>query len=447
VAKVCPSPRPARDCDRNEEKPGRRPSPRTHSRGSTTRIAGATLCVALALTSAACGSSKAGGSTAGTPAKQATYPLVYIGDESNTGGSATPALDAFKASVVAANASGGIHGHKIDLIVCDAQANQNAAAACGQQAVSDHAIAVIDDSGEEDTMFPYLQAAHIPTFDNGGLPLTWTSPVSFVINADFLAVTAGAVALMAKDGCTSFVTVGNEFNSVTNGAIDTQEADAAKQFGIQDKGSVYAPLTAPDMSPYVTQALNKAPNCIITVAFGAPEISLLTALAPVTSIKRITLAAAYVASSASQAQAVNTLMGRLGSRTLLITGDEGNGAASWNPAVRQFVKDHNTYDPSGIISGVNELEWSDLQLVIHAAGAVYPNVTAGKLLTYLNQLQNYWPGLSPAVSFNKPGTNPYGPRIVAVWVANSSWSPTGNSPRVGPWVNALTGTTTNNNEP
>jgi branched-chain amino acid transport system substrate-binding protein len=411
------------------------------------RLAAATFCVALALTSAACASSKGGGSSGGTTASQSTYPLVFIGDESNTGGQATPALDAFKASVVAANASGGIHGHHIDLIVCDAQGNQNAGAACGQQAVSDHAVAVIDDSGEEDTMFPYLQAAHIPTFDNGGLPLTWTSPVSFVLNADFLAVTAGAVALMAKAGCTSFVTLGNEFNSVTNGAIDTQSADAAKQFGIQDKGSVYAPLTAPDMSPYVTQALNKAPDCIATQAFGAPEISLLTALASATSIRKITLAGAYVASSASQAHAVNTLMDRLGSRVLLITGDEGTSAASWNPAVRQFVKDHNTYDPSGIISGVNELEWSDLQLVIHAADAIYPNVTADKLLTYLNQLQNYWPGLSPAVSFNKPGNNPYGPRIVAVWVADSSWSPTGDSPPVGLWVNALNGTTTNNNEP
>jgi ABC-type branched-subunit amino acid transport system substrate-binding protein len=412
-----------------------------------TRLAGGTLCVALAVTSAACGSSNGGGSSGGTTASHSTYPLVYIGDESNTNGSATPALDAFKAAVVAANARGGIHGHQIHLIVCDAQSNENAAAACGQQAVSDNAIAVVDDSGEEDTMFPYLQAAHIPTFDNGGLPLTWTSPVSFVINADFLSVTAGAVALLAKDGCTSFVTVGNEFNSVTNGAIDTQEADAAKQFGIQDKGSVYAPLTAPDMSPYVTQAMNKAADCVITVAFGAPEISLLTALAPVTSIKKIALTSSYVASSASQAQAVNTLMTRLGSRALLITGDEGTNAASWNTAVRQFVKDHNTYDSSGIISGVNELEWSDLQLVIHAADAIYPNVTADRLLKYLNQLQNYWPGLSPAVSFNKSVKNPYGPRIVAVWVANSAWSPTGNSPRVGLWVNALTGATTNNNAP
>jgi ABC-type branched-subunit amino acid transport system substrate-binding protein len=373
--------------------------------------------------------------------------LVYIGDESNTGGQAAPALGAFKAAVAAANARGGIHGHPIHLIVCDAQGSQNSAAACGQQAVSDRAIAVVDDSGEEDTMFPYLQAAHIPTFDNGGLPLTWTSPVSFILNADFLSVTAGAVALMAKAGCTSFVTVGSEFNSVTNGAIDKQSAEAAKQFGILDKGSVYAPLTAPDMAPYVTEALNKAPDCIATQAFGAPEISLLTALASVTSIKKISLAEAYVASSASQAQAVNKLMTRLGSRALLIAGDEGTSAASWNPAVRQFVKDHTTYDSSGIISGVNELEWSDLQLVIHASDAVYPNVTAGSLLKYLNDLQNYWPGLSPAVSFNKHGRTPYGPRIVAVWVANSSWSPTGISPRLGLWVNALTGATSNNNKP
>jgi ABC-type branched-subunit amino acid transport system substrate-binding protein len=418
------------------------------SRRSMTRLAGVALCVAVTLTAAACSSSKGSSPGTGTAANESGYPLVYIGDESNTGGQATPALNAFKAAVAAANAhGGGIHGHPISLTVCDAQSNENAAAACGQQAVSDHAIAVVDDSGEEDTMFPYLQAADIPTFDNGGLPLTWTSPVSFIINADFLAVTAGAVALLAKAGCTSFVTVGSEYNSVTNGAIDKQSAAAAKQFGIQDKGSVYAPLTAPDMSAYVTEALNKAPDCIATQAFGSSEISLLTALAPVSSIKEIALNTAYVASSASQAQAVNALMTRLGSRALLVAGDEGTNAASWNPAVRQFVADHNTYDPSGEISGVAELEWSDLQLVIRAADAVYPNVTADGLLKYLNQLRDYWPGLTPAVSFNKPVANPYGPRIEAVWVADSSWSATGDSPRIGPWVNALTGATTNNNEP
>ena len=412
------------------------------SRRGMAGIATAALCVAISLTSAACGSS-----SAGTAASQSSYPLVYIGDESNTGGQATPALNAFKADIAAANAHGGIHGHPINLIVCDAQNNQNAAAGCGQQAASDHAIAVVDDSGDEDTMFPYLQTAHIPTFDNGGLPLTWTSPVSFIINADFLAVTAGAVALLSRAGCTSFVTVGSEYNSVTNGAINKQSAEAAKKFGIEDKGSVYAPLTAPDMSPYVTEALNKAPDCIVTQAFGPSEISLLTALAPVTSIKKIALNTAYVASSASQAKAVNALMTRLGSRALLVAGDEGTNAASWNPAVRQFVQDHNAYDPSGEISGVAELEWSDLQLVIHAADSVYPNVTADGVLKYLNQLRNYRPGLTPAVSFNKPVANPYGPRIEAVWVANSSWSPTGNSPRVGPWVNALTGATTDNNAP
>jgi branched-chain amino acid transport system substrate-binding protein len=436
------SPRAASTHSGAEERLEGPPSPR-----NMTRLAGVALCVAAAMTAAACGSSKGSSAGTGTAASESSYPLVYIGDESNTGGQATPALNAFKGAVAAANAHGGIHGRPINLIVCDAQSNENAAAACGQQAVSDHAIAVVDDSGEEDTMFPYLQAADIPTFDNGGLPLTWTSPVSFIINADFLTVTAGAVALLAKAGCTSFVTVGSEYNSATNGAIDKQSADAAKQFGIEDKGSVYAPLTAPDMSPYVTEALNKAPDCIVTQAFGPSEISLLTALAPVTSIKEIALNTAYVASSASQAQAVNALMTRLGSRALLVAGDEGTNAASWNTAVRLFVQDHNAYDPSGEVSGVAELEWSDLQLVIHAADAVYPSVTADGLLKYLNQLSNYWPGLTPAVSFNKPAANPYGPRIEAVWVANSSWSPTGNSPRVGPWVNALTGATTNNNAP
>jgi hypothetical protein len=77
------------------------------SRPSMTRLAGVALCVAVTLTAAACSSSKGGAPGTGTAANGSSYPLVYIGDESNTGGQATPALNAFKAAVAAANAHGG----------------------------------------------------------------------------------------------------------------------------------------------------------------------------------------------------------------------------------------------------------------------------------------------------------------------------------------------------
>src|SRR5260370_41242701 len=97
----------------------RRPSPRLagdravaeerlEEPSSRRRMAGigtAALCVAISLTSAACGSS-----SAGTAASQSSYPLVYISDEANTGGQPTPSLSAINARIAAANAHGGMHG-------------------------------------------------------------------------------------------------------------------------------------------------------------------------------------------------------------------------------------------------------------------------------------------------------------------------------------------------
>src|ERR1700722_19138889 len=252
------------------------------------RRAGAALLAVLALAAAACGSSSKSSTTGttassgggGAPAAGTPYKVGWIIDLSGNGGSDVPYNDAFDSAIKAANAQGGIHGHPIDLITCDSQVNENAAAACGQQMVSDHVTAVLAESGE-DTFIPYLQNAGIPTFDTGGLPLFYTSPVSFITSDTGGAdVSGGYTALLSQAGGKSIVLVypipGAPAASVNLYAAST--AIAAKKFGVDDKGSITVPASAPDLAPYETEATEKGAQCIENLAVGAQAISALKAL-------------------------------------------------------------------------------------------------------------------------------------------------------------------------
>ena len=158
------------------------------------------------------GSAGAAGSTGSTGSGSGAASGSSLQDRrdrrrNRNGGANKPYIDAFDSAVKAANAAGGIHGHPIDLVVCDSQANNNAAASCGQQMVSKHVIGVMADDSGEDTWIPYLQNANIPVFTGGGLPLEYTSPVSFITNDFSDLVSSGYVALLAQAGCKSVASV------------------------------------------------------------------------------------------------------------------------------------------------------------------------------------------------------------------------------------------------
>jgi hypothetical protein len=140
-------------------------------------------------------------------------------------------------------------------------------------------------------------------------------------------------------------------------------------------------------------------------------------------------------------------MDQLGSRVVILTATEGPDATS-NPAVAQWVKDQTTYGPKGTdLESVSATQWAELQLIIKAATAVSPDVTPANLVKYMNGLKDYWPGISPPVSFTTPVPNGFGPRVFAAWVGPTKWTNGIIFPRTGPFVSVLTGATTDNTGP
>jgi hypothetical protein len=398
---------------------------------------------ASASSGSASASSGSASASSGTSAS-GSYSIGLIADLSGNGGVDLPFEQAIIGSVNAANAREPVHGHTFKLIVCDAQANDNADAACGQQMVSDHAVAVFDLAGEPAAL-PYLQSAGIPDLNYGAQPEDWTSPVSFATNTLGLTSTVGFMALAKDQHCQSIAAVSTIAG--TPAAAAAQQAalsGSAKADGIAFKDYIDVPATAPDLAPYVAQAVGKGIDCIALEGLGAQEISMLNAmLTEPTNIKVIT--GISFLSAPGEATSIEPIAAKLGSRLVVLTATE-NAADPPNSLVRQWVSDQDSYGPKppDLGSSVSQTFWAEQQLLTQVANEVYPNVTASTVLRALDNVSDFWPGVSPPVSFDKPVPNAFGPRVFAVWIAPTRYVNGVSFPRTGPFLNLLTGATNSN---
>jgi branched-chain amino acid transport system substrate-binding protein len=122
------------------------------------------LAAASALVLAACGSSSSGGPSAG---KTTAAPIV-IGEICSCSGSPAfasayvPALDGIEAWADTVNSSGGIDGHRIDLITKEDDFNAAQSLAAAQQLISDKVVAIVDDTALEPAWQSAVIAADIP---------------------------------------------------------------------------------------------------------------------------------------------------------------------------------------------------------------------------------------------------------------------------------------------
>jgi hypothetical protein len=308
---------------------------------------------------------------------------------------------------------------------------------------------VISTIANEDTYLPYLQSAGIPDLNSGTLPSQWTSPVSYDMNALSIDVSGGYAALLHLAGCTSMVDVYDTVGSsaATQKALSQGIAATAQLFKMKYLGQVVVPSNAPDPSAYLSEAVSKGAQCLAVLAVGAQLVSALQALVPLANENKFqkvvfcTACAAIPGSTAAEAPYI----AKLGDKLVLLGAADSPDQTS-NPAVNLWVKDQTTYGPNPpdleAVSGTN---WEWLQLVVQAAEATYPNVTAASVKGYLDKLHDWWPGLQPPVSFDKAPANPFGPRVFGAWVANYKFENGGKLfRRISPYISVLTGEINNN---
>ena len=239
-------------------------------------ILGATLVAGLALTATACSSSASStgstGSTTGSTAQSQGSPikLMVLGPLQSSTYSFPEIADGAKAALAPVNAAGGINGHKVDLVTCNDQANQNVAASCAREAVSDGVVAVVGNTPFGGAVDPVLAAAGIP-FVGAGLVTAPdydgannnTFPVSGLSVTEFAAT---GVA-MVKDGCKKIAIIANEN---TNGAgLGSLIQAGVTSTGGQVASDVVAPFGQSDYSSYVSKARDA--DCI-GISEDAPDI-------------------------------------------------------------------------------------------------------------------------------------------------------------------------------
>ena len=112
---------------------------------------------------AACGSS--GGAAGSSGSAGGSYKIVLISDLSGPySGVSGPGAAGAQVAVDNINASGGVNGKQVNLVVLDSQSNPAAALTAAQQAVSDNPLAIIMFSGSAgaSSITSLVKSAHIP---------------------------------------------------------------------------------------------------------------------------------------------------------------------------------------------------------------------------------------------------------------------------------------------
>ena len=160
------------------------------------RQAAATVVLVLTLASAACGTS--GGNSGFAGLRAAPIKVMGIGGYTVSDPLAFLVTD-LQAAAAAVNRAGGIHGHPLQMLICDDNGDPNKNLACSRQAVADHVAAVITTDPDTVAGLPILRAAGIPDLSTLGF---WnqelTSRYVFPINGGAPGEAADNAALLVK---------------------------------------------------------------------------------------------------------------------------------------------------------------------------------------------------------------------------------------------------------
>jgi ABC-type branched-subunit amino acid transport system substrate-binding protein len=173
------------------------------------------------------------------------------------------------------NAHGGVNGHPIKYNFCDSKGTPSGAATCAEQAVANHAVAVVGSFNfAGDAVMPVLEAAKIPYFGNccAISPKEFSSAYDLPIgNQPMYAV--GLVLRAHEDGCKSLGAV------IIQGAelFEPLMNNAVKALGMKPIKYVSLPATSTEDSSEAA-AVTSGTDCQILIVGETPMTALIPAL-------------------------------------------------------------------------------------------------------------------------------------------------------------------------
>jgi ABC-type branched-subunit amino acid transport system substrate-binding protein len=348
-----------------------------------------------------------------------------------TEGSYQQYANAFTATVAQINADGGVHGHKLNPIVCDTGITANGAIQCGQEAVTDNAFGVVD-FAQVAPFEPLLEQHNIADLNDWTDPLEYNSPISFPVFPGGSAFFVGFVATAKRVGCSTFTLV-NAFPE-TAAAADAENASltvAAKTLHLTVTPSVIVSSSTTDMAAPVAEALAYHPGCIGVESVGADTDGIIEAAHTADPSVKLITGEGFLAPG--QFSSLPTSLAT--SVDIFDTSDQETSSlpavASWLATIKKY-----SASPQGFNSNSVTI-WSSTKILAAAASAV-TTVNAASVDAYLNGDHTFDFGAMPPVNFTKPVPNPIGKRLFDACITQIRFHTNGLYYAVGPFFNVFT---------
>lgn len=336
-----------------------------------------------------------------------------------------PGYSNVEAPVVAAfdaiNAKGGIDGHKVNLIHCDAGSAASGGSAasvttCAMQAVQDHVVALVGTYTAFSTLlYPTIQPAGIPNLNLALTPADNTNALSYPVGPSVSGVFFGVGLMMTQQlGCKKVGLISFGPASAADPTIGKPLIDAVKAGGGSMATTVYVATTATDVTAAVAQVEAANPDCIVPATLGPQIPPVLQAIHSSGKTYKIGSNDAYVPASLLQSATGSLANGFYASSSFYPISSVVDGGFA-TPGETQMLNELQTYQPNYAKSDPALTEmWTSAQLFIAAATAAGANgqaITSASVKAALDQECNYNSGVLPVLNFCETPPVPGLPRI------------------------------------
>lgn len=379
-------------------------------------IAGVSLLAACSSGSSTSGTSAGATGSATGSATSSTVTVTVISQDTGPDFSSPDVPPISAATVAQINASGGLAGHKINLVVCNDNQNPTAGGNCARAAVADHSVAVVEGISEEGgTIDPILQAAGIPLILSPVVPADYSDPGAFLKDGGTITLWGAQGELLAKNGCRKIGILYD--NSNASGAT----GPAIVKAGVQTTGlaSVVAikgvPEESPDLQPLVTSLEQAGADCIASTLTPDQQVD---AIRAIHNSADPSLRFGAIGPSLPNSLAAQLGQAAKGALITTVMYLESDGRAA---AFESLVSANKVQN----VSGFGENAYEGLEILKVASQSISGSLTAASMLHALDTASDLVVPTAPhALNFTDPSTVTGFTREMNLYAVGYEWNGT-----------------------
>ncbi|MFA5890884.1 MAG: ABC transporter substrate-binding protein [Actinomycetota bacterium] len=306
-----------------------------------------------------------------------------------------PAENALRALIQTVNESGGVHGRKITLAVCDDGYDATRGVQCAKRLVQQDKVFAIAGwlaPASEAQALPYFIQQGVPVV-GGGIPQDFGPKTVFPNNFNQSRMGPGIAPTVCATGAKKIVMVIVDIPHA--GAwIDTMQKGLEEKCGFRAIRTDEVSAATPDYSSYVVQWRASGADSILAVLDPMSLGRLFQAL------KRQAWEPKLVTINAPTANAEHLAAGIIPPEgTIDFESHLWPLAHPGHPGAERFLGALRRYYPGTPINPLMELPWSGGELFIEGLRRAGPDPTRAKLIAGLNTLDDFVTDLTPPVTF------------------------------------------------